>query len=250
MIALLKSRLEDVYDVVLVANTPAYIYKNLRRVLVDVVNLIPFQTVVSELRREVESSPSDEYDQASYVYALFILMTYGRYEDVQQQLGWIRSIDVKWMHYLTNHYERNIAPIESITRTISRSLILFTFSEATSMDAEQSRYSIFNIIVEIVPAGLPLLIPKSVLSLIVRRTTHEPDVVEGKLSVFNNSEPIQEDIPVKLEFNNKDVKILRIFLNGIPVQTPGLLTFKYESDEVNGTIEVSVTDPPVSTATA
>ena len=127
---------------------------------------------------------------------------------------------------------------------------LFTFSEATSMDAEQSRYSIFNIIVEIVPAGLPLLIPKSVLTLIVRRTTHEPDVVEGKLSVFNNSEPIQEDMPVKLEFNNKDVKILRIFLNGIPVQTPGLLTFKYESDEVNGTIEVSVTDPPVSTATA
>ena len=139
MIAPLQSRLEDVYDVVLVANTPAYLYKNLRRVLVDIVNLIPFQTVVSELRREVESSPSDEYDQASYVYALFILMTYGRYEDVQQQLGWIRSIDVKWMHYLTNHYERNIAPIESITRTISRSLISNSHVRQSSYDQSTVR---------------------------------------------------------------------------------------------------------------
>ena len=102
MIGLLKSRLEDVYDVVLVANTPAYLYKKLRRVLFDVANLIPFQTVVSELRSEIASSPSDEYDQVSYVYTLFILLTYGRYEDVQQQLGWIRSIQVKWMYYLTN----------------------------------------------------------------------------------------------------------------------------------------------------
>ena len=123
MIGLLKSRLEDVYDVVLVANTPAYLYKKLRRVLFDVANLIPFQTVVSELRSEIASSPGDEYDQVSYVYTLFILLTYGRYEDVQQQLGWIRSIQVKWMYYLTNHYERNIVQIESITHTISGSLI-------------------------------------------------------------------------------------------------------------------------------
>lgn len=123
MIGLLKSRLEDVYDVVLVANTPAYLYKKLRRVLFDVANLIPFQTVVSELRSEIASSPSDGYDQVSYVYTLFILLTYGRYEDVQQQLGWIRSIQVRWMDYLTNHYERNIVQIESITHTISGSLI-------------------------------------------------------------------------------------------------------------------------------
>lgn len=127
---------------------------------------------------------------------------------------------------------------------------LFTFSEGTSMDAEQSKYSIFNIIVEIVPAGLPLLIPKAVLSLIVKRAPHEPDVVEGKLSIFNNSDPIQENMSVKLEFNGRAVKILRIFLNGIPVQAPGLLTFKYESEEVNETMEIAVTDPPVSTETA
>ena len=51
---------------------------------------------------------------------------------------------------------------------------LFTFSEGTSMDAEQHRYSISNIIVEIVLAGLPLFIQKAVLSLIVRRAKHEP----------------------------------------------------------------------------
>ena len=123
MIGLLKSRMEDVYDVALVANTPAYLYKNLRRVLFDVANIIPFQTVVSELRREVTSSPNDEYDQASYIYALFILMTYGSYDDVRQHLGWIRSSDVKWMDYLTNHYERNVVQITSISHTIPRSLI-------------------------------------------------------------------------------------------------------------------------------
>ena len=126
---------------------------------------------------------------------------------------------------------------------------LFAFSEGTSMDAEQHRYSIFNIIVEIVPAGLPLFIQKAVLSLIVKRAKHEPDVVEGKLSVFNNDDPIQEDMPVNIEFNGKEVKILRLTLSGIPVRSPGVLTFKYESEEVNETLEVAVIEPPVSTET-
>ena len=56
------------------------------------------------------------------------------------------------------------------------------------MDAEQHRYSIFNIIVEIVPAGLPLFIQKAVLSLIVRRAKHEQD--EGTRS--------QEELLAKL----------------------------------------------------
>ena len=117
------------------------------------------------------------------------------------------------------------------------------------MDAEQHRYSIFNIIVEIVPAGLPLFIQKAVLSLLVKRAKHEPDVVEGKLSVFNNDDPIQEDMPVNIEFDGKEVKILRLTLSGIPVRSPGVLTFKYESEEVNETLEVAVIEPPVSTET-
>ena len=86
MIASLEPKMDEVYDVVLVANTPAYLYKKLRRVLFDIANSTPLQTLISELRREVASPPSDDYDQASYVYALFILITYGRSEDVHGHL--------------------------------------------------------------------------------------------------------------------------------------------------------------------
>ena len=114
------------------------------------------------------------------------------------------------------------------------------------MDAEEQGYSIFNIMVEIVPDRLPLFIPKAALSLIVRRAKNEPGVVEGKLSVFNNDDPIQEDIPVRVDFHGKEVKILRLILNGLPVQAPGVLAFKYESEEINQTLKVAVLDPPVS----
>ena len=126
---------------------------------------------------------------------------------------------------------------------------LFTCSEGTSIDAEHRGYSIFNIIVEIVPAALPLFIPKAVLSLIVKRTKNEPDVVDGKLSVFNNDDPIQEDIDVRIDFNGKLVKILRLTLNGLPVQAPGVLLFKYQSEEIHETLEVIVNEPPVSSET-
>ena len=118
MIGLLKSRMEDVYDVVLVANTPAYLYKNLRRVLFDVAHMIPFQTLVSELRKEAAPSPNDECDQASYIYALFVLMTYGQYEDVRPHLGWIKSGKAEWINHLANHYQRNVLQITSISNTI------------------------------------------------------------------------------------------------------------------------------------
>ena len=38
------------------------------------------------------------------------------------------TIDVKWMNYLTNHYERNVVQITSISHTIPRSLIGRSFS--------------------------------------------------------------------------------------------------------------------------
>ena len=143
MIASLEPKMDDVYDVVLVANTPAYLYKKLRRVLFDIANSTPLQTLISELRREVASPPSDDYDQASYVYALFILITYGRSEDVHGHLVWIKSINMKWMDYLINHYERNIiAPLSSITHSISTSLIRKSNTGQSSHDQTTVRISL------------------------------------------------------------------------------------------------------------
>ena len=71
MIESLKDRMEDVYSVVLVANTPAYLYENLREVLSGMEKRVRLPALISELRNEMATSPSEEYDQSSYICCLF-----------------------------------------------------------------------------------------------------------------------------------------------------------------------------------
>lgn len=119
MIEALKDRMEDVYSVVLVANTPAYLYDNLREVLSGMANRVRLPDLISELRNEMAPPPSQEYDQSSYIYALFVLMTYDRYEDVRHHLEWIGSSNVKWMGYLTKYYQNNVVSMTTMSYTIA-----------------------------------------------------------------------------------------------------------------------------------
>lgn len=119
MIESLRDRMEDVYSVVLVANTPAYIYDNLREALSGMAKSVRLPELISELRKEMAAPPSQEYDQSSYVYALFVLMTYDRYEDVRHHLEWIGSSDVKWMGYLTKYYQNNVVSMTTMSYTIT-----------------------------------------------------------------------------------------------------------------------------------
>ena len=119
MIEALKDRMEDVYSVVLVANTPAYLYDNLREVLSGMANSVRLPELISELRNEVAPPSSQEYDQSSYIYALFVLMTYDRYEDVRHHLEWIGSSNVKWMGYLTKYYQNNVVSMTTMSYTIA-----------------------------------------------------------------------------------------------------------------------------------
>ena len=119
MIESLKDKMEDVYSVVLVANTPAYLYDNLREVLFGMAKRVRLPALISELRNEVSASPSEEYHQSSYIYALFMLMTYDRYEDVRHHLEWIGSIKTKWMGYLTKYYENNVVSMTTVSHTIA-----------------------------------------------------------------------------------------------------------------------------------
>ena len=112
------------------------------------------------------------------------------------------------------------------------------------MDAESNRYSIFNVILEMSPAALPLVMQRVTLNLFVWRTMSDPEIVEGNLSVFNNEDSVLPEFPVKIDFNGKSLKVLRISINGIPIHAPGVLAFKYRSEEVNKTLEVPVLDPP------
>ena len=104
MIESLKDRMEDVYSVVLVANTPAYLYDNLREVLSGMAKRVRLPALIAELRNEVAAAPSEEYHQSSYIYALFILMTYDRYEDVRHHLDWIGSIKTNVVSMTTVSY--------------------------------------------------------------------------------------------------------------------------------------------------
>ena len=119
MIETLKNKMEDVYSVALVANTPAYLYDNLRELLSGVAKKVRLPALISELRNEIAPPPSDEYHQSSYIYALFILMTYDRYEDVRHHLEWIGSIKTKWMGYLTKYYENNVVSMTTVSHTIA-----------------------------------------------------------------------------------------------------------------------------------
>ena len=119
MIESLKDRMEDVYSVVLVANTPAYLYDNLREVLSGMAKRVRLPALISELRNEVAAPPSEEHHKSSYIYALFILMTYDRYEDVRHHLEWIGSIKIKWMGYLTKYYENNVVSMTTVSHTIA-----------------------------------------------------------------------------------------------------------------------------------
>ena len=131
----LDTLMDDVRDVLLVSNTPAYLYKNLRRVLRDMADVIPFDDVASALYRELEAPRYDIHHQLPYVYALFILMTYGRYEDVRKHIPWIRSKNVPWMGYLIRYYENNSVDFISQEHSFRNPLISST---ATVLDGSGS----------------------------------------------------------------------------------------------------------------
>ena len=82
-------------------------------------NRVRLPELISELRNEMAPPPSQEYDQSSYIYALFVLMTYDRYEDVRHHLEWIGSSNVKWMGYLTKYYQNNVVSMTTMSYTIA-----------------------------------------------------------------------------------------------------------------------------------
>ena len=114
--------MESVYEVVFVSNTPAYLFKHLRRVLVDVAKTIPLETAASELLKELKSSSNDIYE-AARAYAWFIVMTYKPYDDVRQYLDLIRSSSIGWINYLTRYYENGVVPSRSIEIDIPHLLV-------------------------------------------------------------------------------------------------------------------------------
>lgn len=97
--------IDSVIGVVLVANTPAYLFKHLRRVLADISKEVPLDRLVGELQKEL-SCPSQDVFHIAYSYALFILMTYKPYPEVQRELDWIGASRHRWMEDLVMRYKQ------------------------------------------------------------------------------------------------------------------------------------------------
>ena len=102
---ILAPLMDSVIGVVLVANTPAYLFKHLRRILADISKEVSLDRLVKELRKEI-SCPSQDVCDIAYSYALFVLMTYKPYPDVQRELHWIGASRHRWMEDIVMRYKQ------------------------------------------------------------------------------------------------------------------------------------------------
>lgn len=97
--------MDSIVEVLLVANTPAYLFKHLRAILADISREVPLDRITDELRREL-STESHDMDRMAYAYALFTLMTFKPYPSVRNELHWIKDSRLRWMPELVRRYER------------------------------------------------------------------------------------------------------------------------------------------------
>ena len=121
--------------------------------------------------------------------------------------------------------------------------ILFTVSEGASIDQATNAVSIYTIVENIEPVGLPVMMQKIVITLIVVRDENDPDTISGTLSILNNETPIHDKWPASIEFNERRSARLMITINGLLIQHPGVLIFKYASDVINELFTLTVSNP-------
>ena len=126
--------------------------------------------------------------------------------------------------------------------------ILFTVSEGASIDQATNAVSIYTIVENIEPVGLPVMMQKIVITLIVVREESDPESIDGTISVLNNETPIHDKWPARIEFNGRLSARLMITINGFLVQHPGELVFKYESDIIDELFTLTVSNPKAKTS--
>lgn len=108
MIDVLKNRMDSISCILAIANTPAYLFKHLRRELVDVVDEVPLEDLSEELDRQlVDLGPNLEFDKRAYIYALIVLLTYDDSEEALETLRSVRNnTSVFWIKELVHYHEQ------------------------------------------------------------------------------------------------------------------------------------------------
>ena len=105
---------------------------------------------------------------------------------------------------------------------------VFAVSEGASIDRTSNALSIFNMMDEINPIAMPLIIPTLVVILVVERGDTDPDVLRGHLTITNN-EHSPNSFPSDIFFHGNKRARLTVRINGLPVHESGKLVFRYKA---------------------
>ena len=116
MINSLSNLMDEIVAVFVVSNTPAYLFKHLRRVIAEVAREESLPVVAAEVRSLI-SQPSESLDfkKEAYLYALFVLLTFQCDEaDTDREIGLFRECGLVWAKEMVDLHKANaIAPTTS-----------------------------------------------------------------------------------------------------------------------------------------
>ena len=120
MMNILANRMDSIVGIASVANTPAYLFRHLKALLVDISDDIALAEVVCDLKKVISRGGElREFDRFAYSHALFVLMTFADYSKIRPELTWIRDSGIRWIKETVARYERTAKVSISITEEVS-----------------------------------------------------------------------------------------------------------------------------------
>ncbi len=117
--------------------------------------------------------------------------------------------------------------------------ILFIASESASIDRVSNNLSVFNIIEDIAAQSFPFAIPKITVTVLLSREDTDPNDYEGTVTVLNNTQTLHS-FKIPMRFEDKLHSRLNIQLGGLPVSSPGMLSFKLHVEPGDLHVEYSI----------
>lgn len=123
-------------------------------------------------------------------------------------------------------------------------VLLFAVSEGASVDQETNALSVFNIIEEITSVGLPLILPKAVITLVVEQDEAGIEEVKGSIIIKNNERDVHM-LSADFQFRGAPRARLRVTISGLPVHESGELIFRYVGSDpvIDAELVIRVSEP-------
>lgn len=129
-------------------------------------------------------------------------------------------------------------------------LIYMLCAENVIVDTDTNNVSIINVLEEMIPSGLPFVIPHLVLVIQLERDKDDLAEVSTTLKLAVNNEKIAE-YPLQIDFLDKKRSRAIVRINNIVIQTNGILawTLIYET-QILSEYKIIVDPPPITSTTS